>query len=179
MSDSLTIARRFRGPESSGNGGYTCGLVAGFVPGEAQVTLRRPPPLDRPLAVTREGERVLVHDGPDLVAEAVLAHLDLEGALPHPGRSRGGGPRVRRLQPTTSSRDASCAVRTAPPSGTACGSSRARCRAATSRRPVQTDAALPAANGFLTREIAWSLLDCPGPGQWSGRWRRRESSWGA
>jgi len=68
VSATITIARRFRGPEASGNGGYTCGLVAGFLEGEAEVTLRRPPPLERPLAVTREGERVLVHDGPYLVA---------------------------------------------------------------------------------------------------------------
>ena len=33
----ITIARRFRGPEDSGNGGYTCGMVARFIEGDAEV----------------------------------------------------------------------------------------------------------------------------------------------
>jgi hypothetical protein len=50
----LTIPARFNGPPSSANGGYTCGLVAGLVGTEvASVSLRAPPPLERPLAVRR------------------------------------------------------------------------------------------------------------------------------
>jgi hypothetical protein len=47
----LRIEERYRGPPDSGNGGYVCGLVAGFLGGSAEVTLRRPPPLDRTLLV--------------------------------------------------------------------------------------------------------------------------------
>src|SRR6185436_9559900 len=47
----LTIDPRYRGPDTSGNGGYTCGLVAAHVAGDAEVTLRLPPPLGRPLRV--------------------------------------------------------------------------------------------------------------------------------
>jgi hypothetical protein len=52
----LTIASRFRGPAKSGNGGYTAGSTAAWVPTNAElptieVTLRRPPPLDTPLTV--------------------------------------------------------------------------------------------------------------------------------
>jgi hypothetical protein len=42
-----------------------------------EVTLRRPPPLDRPLEVRREDERALLLDGDALVAEARPATLDL------------------------------------------------------------------------------------------------------
>jgi hypothetical protein len=73
----LTIARRFRGPRTSANGGYASGLLAqaaralGLDDGEGiEVTLRLPPPLERPLAVTRDGDRVLLLDGEALVAEA-------------------------------------------------------------------------------------------------------------
>ena len=45
MTGSLTVARRFCGPPGSGNGGYVCGLIAGFLDGPAEVTLRLPPPL--------------------------------------------------------------------------------------------------------------------------------------
>ena len=58
MSATVTIARRFRGPLTSANGGYTCGLLAGFVPAPAaEVSLRLPPPLERPLTVAVEEQR--------------------------------------------------------------------------------------------------------------------------
>ena len=68
--NTLTIERRYRGPLHSGNGGYTAGRLAAFVGGPAEVTLRLPPPLDRPLRVESEGDRLLLHDGEALVAEA-------------------------------------------------------------------------------------------------------------
>jgi hypothetical protein len=73
VSETLVIPARFNGPPSSANGGYACGRVAGLLGGRAEVTLRRPPPLDVPLAVEREedGSRVAVLDGDALVAEAV------------------------------------------------------------------------------------------------------------
>jgi hypothetical protein len=79
MPDSLTIARRFRGPLTSANGGYASGLLAQAVPGETvEVTLRLPPPLERPLAIAEEADgRVLLLDGDALVAEARPAELDL------------------------------------------------------------------------------------------------------
>jgi hypothetical protein len=36
----MTIARRFRGPPNSGNGGYVCGMLARHIAGAAEVTLR-------------------------------------------------------------------------------------------------------------------------------------------
>jgi hypothetical protein len=78
MTSHVQIARRFRGPQASGNGGYSCGLLAGFVPGgEAEVTLRLPPPLERPLRIGHDGDRVLLLDGEALVAEAVPAQVDV------------------------------------------------------------------------------------------------------
>jgi hypothetical protein len=73
----ITIAPRFRGPAKSGNGGYACGRVAAFVDGTAEVTLRRPPPLGRALAVERSGDAVRVRDREDLVAEATAGVVDL------------------------------------------------------------------------------------------------------
>jgi len=84
MPDSLTITRRFRGPLDSANGGYASGLLAQAVDaGTAEVTLRLPPPLERPLAVTEDLDgRTLLLDGESLVAEARPAELDL--AVPTP-----------------------------------------------------------------------------------------------
>jgi hypothetical protein len=78
--DELTIARRFRGPDDSGNGGYTCGVVAAAVGGgEVEVTLRSPPPLETPLAVDSDRR---VWAGDVLVAETRPATVDLEPPAP-------------------------------------------------------------------------------------------------
>ena len=70
MADTLTIPARFNGPPGSANGGYTCGLVAGLVEAEvASVSLRAPPPLERPLEVVAANGTVELRDGETLVAE--------------------------------------------------------------------------------------------------------------
>lgn len=79
----IVIPRRFRGPQASGNGGYTCGVVAELVPADiVEVTLRLPPPLETPLAVERDGDSVRVRDGDRLVAEGRPARLDLDPPAP-------------------------------------------------------------------------------------------------
>ncbi len=78
----LTIEARFNGPDGSANGGYTCGRIAALLDGHAEVTLRSPPPLERPLAVERVGGGLRVLDGDNLVAEAAPASVELE--LPAP-----------------------------------------------------------------------------------------------
>jgi hypothetical protein len=44
MTASLVVAARFCGPPGSANGGYACGLIAGCLDGQAEITLRRPRP---------------------------------------------------------------------------------------------------------------------------------------
>jgi hypothetical protein len=78
----IVIAHRFRGPAASANGGYACGRLAAFVDGPAEVTLRLPPPLERPLRVEREGAGVLLLDGDALVAEARPAEVEVDPTEP-------------------------------------------------------------------------------------------------
>jgi hypothetical protein len=47
----VTVPSRFNGPPASGNGGYSCGAFAAHLDGPAAVSLRRPVPLDQPLAI--------------------------------------------------------------------------------------------------------------------------------
>ena len=78
----MIVPGRFNGPPSSANGGYACGLVAGLLGGVAEVTLRRPPPLDRELEVVREDGRVEILDGEALVAEAEPVALVVDVPAP-------------------------------------------------------------------------------------------------
>jgi hypothetical protein len=62
----LRLGERFCGPPASANGGYACGAIAELLSGGAEVTLRRPPPLGRPLRVRVGGGDAVVHDGDEL-----------------------------------------------------------------------------------------------------------------
>jgi len=73
----LTIPARFTGPPDSANGGVTCGLLAQAT-GLSEVTLRTPPPLERPLRVV-DGA---LYDADTLVASAAAATVALEPPAP-------------------------------------------------------------------------------------------------
>ena len=79
----LIVPRRFCGPPSSGNGGWTAGALAALVeapqeaPGDGapptvEVSLRRPPPLDVPMAVTHDGGTAVASVDGSPVASARL-----------------------------------------------------------------------------------------------------------
>ena len=100
----LLVPARFNGPARSGNGGYVAGSLAALVPGAegaaVEVTLRRPPPLDVALQVTRSDGTTVLGPGNAPVATARLVDEPLdpvdgvspavaaEAMLRYPGRSR-------------------------------------------------------------------------------------------
>lgn len=78
----LTIDPRYNGPPGTANGGYTCGLVAELLDEPAEVTLRRPPPLGRPLTVERLNGAVRLLDRDEVVAEGVPGDVELDPPSP-------------------------------------------------------------------------------------------------
>src|SRR5690349_16336885 len=83
MAEAIAIERRFTGPPDSGQGGYTCGLVAEALGAEcAAVSLRRPPPLETPLRLEQRDGAVALLDGDELVAEGAPADLRLSPPAP-------------------------------------------------------------------------------------------------
>jgi hypothetical protein len=77
--DAIVIARRYRGPLTSANGGYAAGVLAERIGVRAvEVTLRLPPPLERPLHVRASGDTVALLEGDAVVAEAKAAQLELD-----------------------------------------------------------------------------------------------------
>lgn len=79
----VVIDARFNGPPASGHGGYSAGRAAALldVPA-AEVTLRRPPPLDTVLQAAPAGDGIDLHDGDDVVLAARPAALELEAPAP-------------------------------------------------------------------------------------------------
>lgn len=66
----ITVPKRFCGPPDSGNGGYTCGLLARALGDVVECTLRAPVPIDVPLQLERTAEGAVLKDGEKLIAEA-------------------------------------------------------------------------------------------------------------
>jgi hypothetical protein len=165
MNQTIVIPRRFNGPPDSGNGGYSCGLVAALVDAPAvEVTLKAPPPLERELRVEERDGALAAIDGETVVAEARPTEIELD--LPDPI------PLVDAAQADSRSpyRDAeghwfnTCFV---------CGPNRAEGdglrmfpgvlpegdpRFATIFRP---DASIADDDGHVLREVVWAALDCP------------------
>ena len=159
----VLIPRRFNGPPASANGGYVCGLVARYVAGPAEVTLRSPPPLDTSLTLEhREDGRVLLCHGGLTVAEG------------RPASAPDAEPPVR---PTVA--EAREALRRHPWLGGehdfracyVCGAGRhdglglhfgeLRSTPGVTAALLIADETVPHDGDGVTCEIAWAALDCP------------------
>jgi hypothetical protein len=161
----VVIAPRFNGPPTSANGGYTAGLVARLLGAEtAEVRLRVPPPLGRPLRW--DGRRLL--DGEQVVAE---------------GSSLSPAEKPEAIAPVTLAEAVDASPRYqgfaehAFPTCFGCGPERAEgdglriFAGAVAGRP--DDVAAPwtpheslLVDGAIPVEVAWAALDCSGG--WAG-----------
>ena len=170
----LTIPPRFRGPTSSGNGGWTAGALAAYLaPGPVRVMLRVPPPLDVALAVEtatdeqgRETARALRDEV--LVAEAAPADADVSEVEPvdvATARAAEASYAGHRSHPFPScfacgtDRGAGDGLRIFP--GRVADDSEGRVRVAATWTP---DASLGEETASLP--VTWSALDCIGG--WAG-----------
>ena len=143
----VTIARRFRGPDSSGNGGYSCGLLAAGR--EAEVTLRLPPPLETALERDSEGR---VWAGGELVAEVRPGRVSLE-----PPQPVGWEDALAAAAPDLGSPFPNCFV---------CGHARGGDGLHIHAGPVAGRgvhaAGYTVAEDSVGPEFVWAALDCPG-----------------
>ena len=78
----VIVDHRYRGPARSGNGGYCCGLVARHLEGPATVTLRSPPPLDRPMVVRVDDDAAQLLNAGVVVGHGHRDAIDLEVVTP-------------------------------------------------------------------------------------------------
>ncbi len=159
---SVVIDERFRGPPASANGGYACGLAAAAIDGPAEVTLRVPPPLGRPLELThvegavvlRDGDVVVVEARPGAVAVGAPAPVSLDeahaAAEGYPWRDRHPYPTCFVCGPQRAAGDG-LAIFPGPVDGRQLYAA-----------PWVPEAELAeAARGAVSDEFVWAALDCP------------------
>jgi hypothetical protein len=161
MPDTLSVPARFNGPLESGNGGYSAGVVAAFVDGPAEVSLRLPVPLDRPLQVfTEDGRAVRVLDGDDVVAEGRAAPaFALEPPAPvRVEEARAARARYRGLSDGVFSRCFVCGRARGDAFGVFAGQVDGREVVASPWTPPSWAAD---AQGAVFAEFVWAVLDCP------------------
>jgi hypothetical protein len=154
MTDVVTIARRYRGPLDSGNGGYVAGVLAARLGRPAEVTLRLPPPLERPLEVQRDDARLLLLDGDLLVAEAVAGELALEP--PEPPAPDVAAAAAKGVGAFGAARFAECFV---------CGERADGSGLGIHPGPVPGRDGLVATTWVareVSPEVVWASIDCPG-----------------
>ena len=150
----MTIDRRYRGPLTSANGGYAAGLLGSRLGGTAEVTLRLPPPLERPLTVRRDGELLLLQDGDALVAEARAADLALEA--PAPPDFDEARRAAADIEPWGSRDFSECFVCGARTDGSGLG---IRAGHVPGRAGL---VAAPWVAHDVEPEVVWAVIDCPG-----------------
>lgn len=163
MNTNLIIPSRFNGPPNSGNGGYSCGVLAAFIDGPARVRLHVPPPLDTPMSVLENAPgAVEMHAGDVHVGSAWAAPLELETPA---------APTVEQAEEARSRY--ACYEGHVFPSCFVCGPGRPLhdglelfpgpvddwSLLASSWRPASD---LCDVEGFVRPEIVWAALDCPG-----------------
>ncbi|UPK00884.1 hypothetical protein [Bradyrhizobium sp. 170] len=165
---SIIIDKRYCGPPNSGNGGYVCGRLARHIPGSAEVTLRAPTPLDKPLDViaTEDGSWEL-RDGATVVATGRPASIELADLENASFEEAMAAERMTPFKPAEHPlpRCFVCGPARAPGDGMrifagplARQSGNASAVLAATWIPHPT---LAAQDGFVAPEFLWSALDCP------------------
>lgn len=159
----IMIKKQFNGPPKIGNGGYVSGMLAKFIDGPAEMTLRLPTPLEKLLKIRRlAGGRVALYDEDNLLVEARPASLDLE--VPEPP-SYAEAVAASEKQPGLDKlpfRDCFVCGTNRSPSNGLCifpGKVGERNLIAAPWIPGQTLADI---SGFVRPEFVWAALDCPG-----------------
>jgi hypothetical protein len=160
VAEQIVIAARFKGPPESANGGYACGLVARRIGDSAEVNLRKPPPLEKPLTL-EDGEPVRLLDGDQVVADGRRVVVELD--VPEPPSLREAEQAVKEYVGFKDHPFPGCFV---------CGPDREAgdglqlfAGKVSGREivasPWRADASLGAEDGHVAAEVVWAALDCP------------------
>lgn len=169
----LTVPARFNGPPDSGNGGWTCGLVAEQAVatglddglGGLTVSLKAPPPLDAPLRLERDEDGLILRDGDRAVALArpgrLLTGLDADpGPAVEPAAALEAEPRYPGLRTHPFPTCFVCGPDRAPGDGLRIFPGRLGDARVTST--WAPDVSVAGDDGVVGTPVTWAALDCVG-----------------
>ena len=165
MSSTIRIARRFCGPPTTGNGGYSAGMLASLLAGPCECTLRKPIPLERELAAHVSDSAARLLNGDELIIEAAKTQIGTNNQAGVPfgqaERAAAGSPAFRDHPfPTCFT----CGPERAQGDGLRIFPGRlppAEQSSSIFAAPWIPDSSL-AAGGMLVRpEFVWAAMDCP------------------
>ena len=168
MPEPIVILARYRGPQHSGNGGYTCGRLAVSLEGAVEVTLRKPPPLDRPLEVRPTEDGVEMTDGQTVIARARTTELDLAvPECPSMAEAEAGMQRYHGFAHHAFPGCFVCGTGREPGDGLRIFAGPVSSGPMVAA-PWTPGARLADAEGRVRDEFVWAALDCPGAWAWLG-----------
>jgi hypothetical protein len=166
----VIVARQFRGPPNSGNGGYVCGILGKEIAGPATVILRALIPLDTALELNASGSgaRLKARDG-TLIAEAMraISPLPVPPTAPTLEQARAAAERCQFIEKPfhppcftcSSIRAEGDGLRILP--GQIQGAPDGHIACVWIPHPSFSDS-----YGNIPQEIVWAALDCPGSLAW-------------
>jgi hypothetical protein len=161
----LRVPARFCGPPGVANGGFASGSLAALLGGAAEVTLRRPVPLDRPLPVRGNGDgTMVVEDDGVLLAEAGPAKVPVEllavPAAVTPEAAQAAAGRSRYYDDPVFPGCFVCGPTRPAGDGLRVFPGRVAGRALWAA-PWTPDTTVGGADGRVRPEVVWAALDCP------------------
>ncbi|MGH7468809.1 MAG: PaaI family thioesterase [Longimicrobiales bacterium] len=152
---------RENGPPGVAHGGTLAGRMAQALGAPAEITLRRPAPLNTDLTLERRGDQIVLLQGNQVLANAVSAQLELEAPRP-PSLAEAIAAtqkyigHVKHAFPTCWV----CGTARSPGDGMRIFAGRVGARdVAADWRP---HGSLADASGIVKPEFVWAALDCPG-----------------
>jgi hypothetical protein len=161
----VRVPARFCGPPGVANGGFASGSLAALLGGAAEITLRRPVPLDRPLPVRGDGDgTMVVEDGGVLLAEARPAKVPVEllaaPAAVTPEEAEAAAGRSRYYDAPVFPGCFVCGPARTPGDGLRVFPGRVAGRGLWAA-PWTPDTTVADADGRVRPEVVWAALDCP------------------
>jgi hypothetical protein len=161
----LRLGRRFNGPPGAANGGYACGAFAALLGQDAaaEVTLRRPIPLERSLVARSDGDGgLVVDDEGTLLAEVRRPAAEVELAAPAVSleRARAVAGRSRYYEDPVLPGCFGCGPARAPGDGLRIFPGRLAGEELWAA-PWTPDPSVAGADGTVRPEVVWAALDCP------------------
>jgi hypothetical protein len=162
----LRIGRRFCGPPGIANGGFASGSLAALDgdTGEVEVSLRRPVPLERPLAVRHDGGVTRLLDDGRLLAEARPPAAAVELAVPDtptPEEARAAAGRGAYYGDPLFPGCFVCGPARAPGDGLRIFPGPVSRRSVWAA-PWTPDPSVGGPDGRVRDKVVWAALDCPG-----------------